>query len=76
MIEMFAAFLAAFVTLFIVIDPIMATPIFASLTKRDAPRQRLRVAFSAALYSVGILLFFGFAGNALLHHLGVSFAAF
>ncbi len=77
MIEIFlTTFLTAFVTLFIVIDPILVTPIFAALTKHDKPRDRLRVALSAAIYSVGILLLFGFAGNAMLHHLGVSFAAF
>jgi multiple antibiotic resistance protein len=74
--DLLPTFIAAFVTLFIVIDPILVTPIFASLTKGDAPKDRLRVAFMAAVYSVLILLFFGFAGNALLHHLGVSMAAF
>ncbi len=74
--EFIPAFVAAFVTLFIVIDPIMVTPIFASLTKEDKPRQRLQIAFSAALYSALILALFGFAGNTMLHHLGVSLAAF
>ena len=75
-LEFAAAFIAAFVTLFIVIDPILVTPIFASLTKSDSAGERLRIAVSAALYSILILLFFGFGGNALLHHLGVSMAAF
>ncbi len=74
--EFLPAFVAAFVTLFIVIDPIMVTPIFASLTKEDTSRQRLRIALSAALYSAVILALFGFAGNTMLHHLGVSMAAF
>lgn len=69
-------FTNAFVTLFIVIDPILVTPIFASLTKDELPRARLRIAFMAALYSVCMLAFFGFAGNALLHHLGVTLEAF
>ena len=69
-------FFTAFVTLFIVIDPILVTPIFASLTTDETPRARLRIAIMAAIYSVLILLFFGIAGNALLHHLGVSMAAF
>lgn len=74
--QILPAFTAAFVTLFIVIDPILVTPIFASLTKSDAPRERLRIAFMASVYSVAILLLFGFAGNATLHHLGVSLEAF
>ena len=76
MTDFATTFITAFVTLFIVIDPIMVTPIFATLTTEDTPRGRLRVAFRAAIYSGAILLFFGFAGNALLHHLGVSMAAF
>ncbi len=77
---MISAFLvsfgAAFVTLFIVIDPILVTPIFASLTKDEAPRARLRVAFSAAVYSAVILVLFGFGGNAMLHYLGATPDAF
>ena len=74
--DLLPAFTTAFVTLFIVIDPILVTPIVASLTKDDAPRERLRIAFMAAVYSVMILVLFGFAGYAMLHHLGVSFEAF
>ena len=74
--DFFAAFVTAFVTLFIVIDPIMVTPIFASLTTEENQRGRLRIAFAAALYSLAILALFGFAGNTMLHHLGVELAAF
>lgn len=74
--EYAASFVAAFVTLFIVIDPILVTPIFASLTREETPRSRLRIAFMAAIYSVAILTFFGLAGNALLKHLGVEMPAF
>lgn len=74
--ELLPTFVASFVTLFIVIDPILVTPIFASLTKDELPRERLRIALMAAFYSILILVFFGFAGNALLHHLGVSLDAF
>lgn len=72
----FSTFLTAFVTLFIVIDPILVTPIFASLTNDETPRARLRIAFSAALYSIAILALFGFAGAAVLHHMGVTLPAF
>ncbi|MEE2690588.1 MAG: MarC family protein [Pseudomonadota bacterium] len=74
--ELLSAFVTSFVTLFIVIDPILVTPIFAALAKSETPRARLRIAVMAAVYSVAILVFFGFAGNALLHHMGVSLAAF
>lgn len=73
---MLEQFITAFITLFIVIDPIMVTPIFATLTKEDTTRARLKIAFSAAIYSAAILAGFGFIGNTVLHHLGVSMAAF
>ncbi|MGF1545261.1 MAG: MarC family protein [Parvularculaceae bacterium] len=77
MIESFlAAFIAAFATLFIVIDPIMVTPIYASLTQDETRARRLRIAFEAAIISAALLTFFGVAGNFLLHHLGISMAAF
>ena len=69
-------FVTAFVTLFIVIDPIMVTPIFATLTKDETPKARFKIAVMAAIYSFTILAVFGFAGNTMLHHLGVSMAAF
>jgi multiple antibiotic resistance protein len=71
-----ATFLAAFVTLFIVIDPILVTPIFAGLTRSETPRRRLRVAIEAAVISAGIITFFGLAGSTMLHHLGISMDAF
>ncbi len=69
-------FATAFVTLFIMIDPILVTPIFAALTREDSGSDRLKIAIQASLYSAAILGFFGFAGAALLHHLGVTQAAF
>jgi multiple antibiotic resistance protein len=71
-----ATFLAAFVTLFIVIDPILVTPIFAGLTRAETPRKRLRVAVEAAVISAGIITFFGLAGATILHHLGITMDAF
>ena len=71
-----ATFIAAFVTLFIVIDPIMVTPIFASLTREDTARERRKVALEAAFIAAILLTFFGLAGTFMLHHLGISMAAF
>lgn len=74
--EFFANFLAAFVTLFIVIDPIMVTPIFAGLTREENSGARLKIALEAALISAGVITLFGLAGNIMLHHLGISMDAF
>lgn len=72
----FSTFLAAFVTLFIVIDPILVTPIFAGLTKSETQGRRLRIAIEAACIAAGVISLFGFLGNLVLHHLGISMAAF
>jgi multiple antibiotic resistance protein len=74
--ELLQNFLAAFVTLFIVIDPIMVTPIFAGLTREDNARARLKTALEAAFIAAGILTLFGLAGNVMLEHLGISMSAF
>jgi multiple antibiotic resistance protein len=74
--EFLATFLASFVTLFIVIDPIMVTPIFAGLTREVAARNRLKIALEASAIAAGILTFFGLLGNVMLEHLGISMDAF
>lgn len=77
MLSLFTStFVTALVTLFIVIDPIMVTPIFAGLTRDDAPARRFRVALEAAVIAAAILTLFGLVGNAMLHHLGITMDAF
>ncbi len=71
-----SSFLAAFVTLFIVIDPIMVTPIFAALTQGDDAKRQRRIALNASLIAAGVLTFFAILGSGMLHHLGISMAAF
>ncbi|WP_306252570.1 MarC family protein [Parvularcula sp. IMCC14364] len=71
-----SSFVAAFVTLFIVIDPIMVTPIFAALTQNDSRKKQRRIALQASLIAAGVLTFFALLGSGMLHHLGISMAAF
>ncbi|MEL6364171.1 MAG: MarC family protein [Pseudomonadota bacterium] len=69
-------FLSSFLTLFIVIDPLMATPIFATLTRNDTPARQRAIALQAAVIAAAILTVFGLIGAQILHHLGTSLAAF
>ena len=69
-------YLASFVTLFIVIDPLMATPIFAALTTSETPQRQRKIAINACLIAAAVLTFFALVGNFMLHHLGISLAAF
>lgn len=74
--EFFASFLTAFVTLFIVIDPIMVTPIFAALTADDDGKRQRAIALQATIIAACVLTFFAFLGEPMLHHMGITMDAF
>jgi multiple antibiotic resistance protein len=68
--------LSEFVTLFLVINPIGALPVFLSLAGTLEPRAQRKIALDAVLISFGVLVFFIFAGAFLLEQLGISIRAF
>jgi multiple antibiotic resistance protein len=74
--SMIEAFVSAFVTFFVVIDPPGCAPIFAGLTRACTPVQRRSMAIRSTLVAAAILVFFGMLGYKLLHALGISLAAF
>ena len=76
MTELFALFLSAFVTFFVIIDPPGCAPVFASLTRECPPAQRRMMALRSVLIAGGILLFFGLLGEDLLEVLGIGLPAF
>jgi len=69
-------FIAAFATLFVIIDPIGTTPMFAALTIGMSQRRRIVVAITAVLIAAFILTVFGLMGDALLESVGISIPAF
>jgi multiple antibiotic resistance protein len=69
-------FLYEFVTLYVVLDPIAAIPIFLSVTSGLAARQRLAVAGYAVAFGFAVLLFFIVLGDQLLAALHVPMASF
>ncbi|NND85379.1 MAG: MarC family protein [Acidimicrobiia bacterium] len=68
--------ISAFVTLFVIIDPIGLAPLFIALTQGDDAARRRSIAFRATFTGFGILLVFGLVGEALLEAIGISVAAF
>ncbi|MBU2865467.1 MarC family protein [Pacificibacter marinus] len=68
--------LTAFVTLFVIIDPIGLMPIFVSLTAGSNRQARRTIAVRAILVGFGILILFGFFGEAVLGFAGISMPAF
>lgn len=68
--------LTAFVTLFVVVDPIGLAPLFIALTQGMSHRARLRVGLRALAVSAGLLTVFALFGDKLLSAIGISMPAF
>ena len=74
---MFASgFLYEFVTLYVVLDPVAAIPIFLAATAGLPRRRQLGVAFAAIAVSFAIFVFFIAFGELLLEALRVPMASF
>jgi multiple antibiotic resistance protein len=72
----FVDYIPAFVTLFVIIDPIGLAPLFVAMTQGMTRRQRRGIAIRATLVALGLLTLFGLAGEAVLNFLGISMPAF
>ena len=68
-------FISAFVTLFVIIDPIGIAPIFAALTEGSDKAFRRNMAFKGTFIAGAILIFFALAGKPFLGALGISIDA-
>lgn len=66
----------AFVTFFVVIDPIGMAPLFAGLTPHADIPERRRIAVRGVAIATGILIVFAMIGEALLEALGIGLPAF
>lgn len=71
-----AFLISAFVTLFVVIDPIGLTPIFIALTPGLTARERRAIAIRATVIAAGLLFLFAFFGEQVLGFIGISMPAF
>ena len=67
--------LQAFVTLFVIMDPPGAAPIFLALVKDKAPKVRRRLAYQAAAVSLFVIAIFAIFGRFILDYLNVSIQA-
>lgn len=66
----------SFVTLFVIIDPLGVTPVFASLTQGMGWGKRIRTAFAGTLIAALILGGFALGGGTLLETVGIGLPAF
>lgn len=68
--------LSTLTTLFFVVDPPAAAPIFLSMTANDSAEHKRRTAFRAALAACIILALFAALGTFIFRLLGISLGAF
>lgn len=71
-----SALITAFVTLFVIIDPIGLTPMFVALTQGANSATRRSIALRSCLTAFGILALFAFFGESVLGFVGISMPAF
>lgn len=65
-----------FSSLFTVIDPIAAAPVFASMTRGESRAATRRIAFRACLVALGVLVVFAAFGAFLFRLFGITIDAF
>ena len=70
------ALIAAFTTLFIIIDPPGLAPLYIALTQGMSPAQRRAIGLRACLTAMVLMLVFLFLGEAVLGFVGISMPAF
>ncbi len=69
-------FAKAFLTLFVVIDPVGLVPLYLALVHDRSEEEQSQIAIRAVVVSAVILLAFGLTGAYVLHNLGISLQAF
>lgn len=66
----------AFATIFSIVDPFAAVPVFIAITPNDTEQARRRMARVACLVCGIVLLLFAFAGNYIFKFFGITMEAF
>lgn len=69
-------YLTAFVTLFVIVDPIALVPLFIALTRGMDEGHRRTLALRACIIAAILLALFGLVGNKLLAVIGITMPAF
>ncbi len=73
---MLEVFLAGFVSMFVIVDPLGTSAVFSALTKRYSDADKRIVAIKAFIIATILLIFFGIAGQFILSQMGITLDAF
>ena len=65
-------FITSFISLFSIVDPFCAAPVFVSITSRDAANKKNKQALKASIYMLVILTVFLAAGSFILNFFSIS----
>ena len=68
--------LTAFTSLFAIVDPFAALPVYLALTSRESAHHRRRTARRATVTTLCVLLVFALSGQVLFQFFGISIGAF
>jgi multiple antibiotic resistance protein len=68
--------LLAFISLFVIVDPLALVPAFVAMTPNDAPAAQLRMARMACAVAAGVLVLFALSGKWIFKFLGITLPAF
>lgn len=68
--------ISAFVTLFVIVDPIALAPLFVALTRGMDAAQRRRIGIRACIIAIVLMTLFGLLGEKILRVIGISMPAF
>jgi multiple antibiotic resistance protein len=69
-------YITAFVTLFVIIDPLALTPLFVALTQGMEDRRRRHLALRSCVIAIILLTLFGLLGDKILAVIGITMPAF
>ncbi|HPQ81373.1 MAG TPA: MarC family protein, partial [bacterium] len=72
----FKFLLSTMISLFVIVDPLGSSSVFATLTKDMTAQQQKRIAWKAVTMSILLLITFGFVGQAILSYMHISLNAF
>jgi multiple antibiotic resistance protein len=74
-VSAFTFTIQCFVTLFVIMDPPGATPVFLALVSDKSPKERIRLAWQAAVISLVVITSFALFGQFVLEYMKVSMEA-
>ena len=68
--------LAAFISVFVIVNPLSTIGLFLSLTKNDAPDEKAKIAFKTSLVAFCVLVFFALSGFFVFQLYNITIEAF